>query len=103
MFAENDPRIIGDGLTLQETALFDGTTTPGAGKPRMSGAWHLRRDASYWRGEVGDIFGDRMLAADRSDAALAGLACFGHSIIARIKVFTFLSVSWAAKLWDPLT
>lgn len=40
---------------------------------------------------MGDVLGERVLAADGGDAALGGFAGFGESIVARIKVFTLLT------------
>ena len=39
---------------------------------------------------MGDVFWERMLGADRGDAAFGGFAGFGESIITGVEIFAFL-------------
>jgi hypothetical protein len=73
-------------LTMQEAALFDRATTVSMGMSLRSWAQH----SVHGRGRMRNILGDRMLAADGSDADIRCLASFGEGIIAGIEILAFL-------------
>lgn len=76
---------------LQEAALLYGTTALAARYgPGARVAVTIGRAIGTGRGQVRDIFGERMLRADVGDAAFRCFAGFGKRIVAGVEILTLL-------------
>lgn len=89
--------VIGAGLAVQEAALLDGAGsltaagTADAAVVRQEGNAAVAVGA-IGRGEVGDVFGHGVLAADGASVDAVALAGLGHGIITAVKVLAILQV-----------
>jgi len=85
--------IFGAGFSVEEAALFHRTTRLHTGVVLMREQHVANAVGAVDRArEVGDVLGNRMLAAHGSGIDAVAFACFTHGIVAAVKVLAFFEV-----------